>query len=262
MPLEIFFEVVDQIHGLFKQLFICTTIHQLGLGAKHLRNLGQNSSPSFRNQQVGKGTDCRIGCNTGQTIRAAAFHADDQLAAADRFAVKKLPAYSASSDKKCLSITRSHYRTLDRREILHDLDHIPQYILFNMSILLFSQPDQDKYSACIRMIDQIGKNLPGVFWSSPSGNIHTDVEKRHCFNRTLDKILCFVFYRGGNIIYTSYSRDDPKFVANPTFPSARRKPWKNAFFGRDECLYPVCYKYTSINLPVRCGYSGYGSNCP
>ena len=77
---KIVFKIINQMNCLIKQLRSFTTVHQKGLCTKHLRNLCQNRSASFGNQQIGKGSDCRIGCDSGQTVRSAALHADNQLA--------------------------------------------------------------------------------------------------------------------------------------------------------------------------------------
>ena len=83
MALEIVFEVIDQIYSLVEQFLVGTTVHQNGLCTEHLGNLGQDGGTTLGDQQIGETSYQRIRSNAGQSVPAAALHADDQFADAD-----------------------------------------------------------------------------------------------------------------------------------------------------------------------------------
>ena len=85
MAFKIIFEVIDKCYCLVKQIFSFTAVHQRYFSTKHFRNFCKNGRATHGDQLVRECTNGRIGCNTGQAVRAPAFHANDQLRSTDGF---------------------------------------------------------------------------------------------------------------------------------------------------------------------------------
>ena len=53
-------KVVDETHGFLKQLWRLASVHENGLGAKHLGHLGENGGAALRYEMVGELADERM----------------------------------------------------------------------------------------------------------------------------------------------------------------------------------------------------------
>ena len=85
---EVLFEAVDHPDGLLKDLLVLATVHQEALGTEHLGHLGQHGGAAAGAQHIAEAANRRVGGDAGQTVRAAALHADDQLTGRDRLTLK------------------------------------------------------------------------------------------------------------------------------------------------------------------------------
>ena len=85
---EILFEAVDHPDGLLKDLLVLAAVHQEALGTEHLGHLGQHGGAAAGAQHIAEAANRRVGGDAGQTVRAAALHADDKLAGRDRLTLK------------------------------------------------------------------------------------------------------------------------------------------------------------------------------
>ena len=72
--------MIDQVHGLVKQLRGGTAVHEKCLRPEHLRHFRKDGGSALAHQQIGKRAHHRVGRDTGQSVGSAALHADDQLA--------------------------------------------------------------------------------------------------------------------------------------------------------------------------------------
>lgn len=88
VTLEVVLEIVDEINGVLEYLLVLAAVHEYRLSAEHLRHFGQNSRAALGDEQVGERSDRRVSGYAGQTVRAAALHAYDQLAAAYRLSAE------------------------------------------------------------------------------------------------------------------------------------------------------------------------------
>ncbi len=77
---EVLLEVIDHRNQLAKSFFVTTVVHQQLLGAEHFRHFGQHRGAAVRNHVVRETPQHRVGGNTGQAVRAAAFQTKLQLA--------------------------------------------------------------------------------------------------------------------------------------------------------------------------------------
>ena len=85
---EVVLKAVDHLLGLDEDVVVDAAVHQEALGAEHLGHLGQDGGAAALAHHVGEASDGGVGGDAGQTIRAAALHADHQLAHGDRLALE------------------------------------------------------------------------------------------------------------------------------------------------------------------------------
>ena len=82
---EVLLEVINHGDQLAERFFIAAVVHQQLLGAEHFRHFGQHCSSAVSNHVVGETAQHRVGGNTGEAVRAAAFQTKLQLAQLTRF---------------------------------------------------------------------------------------------------------------------------------------------------------------------------------
>ena len=76
---KVLLKVIDHGNQLAKRFFVTAVVHQQLLGAEHFRHFGQHGGTAVGNHVVGKTAQHRVGGNTGQAVRAAAFQTKLQL---------------------------------------------------------------------------------------------------------------------------------------------------------------------------------------
>lgn len=84
---EIVFKIVYEVYGLMENFFVFTAVHEERFRTEHFGNLGEDGRSAFGDEKVGKNTDGGIGGDARQAVGTAAFHADNQFAAGDGFAL-------------------------------------------------------------------------------------------------------------------------------------------------------------------------------
>ncbi len=77
---EVLLKVIDHGHQLAEGFFVTAVVHQQLLGTEHFRYFSQHGGAAVGNHVVGKTPQHRVGGNTGQAVRAAAFQTKLQLA--------------------------------------------------------------------------------------------------------------------------------------------------------------------------------------
>ncbi len=84
---EIVFKIVYKVYGLMENFFVFTAVHEERFRTEHFGNLGEDGRSAFGDEKVGKNTDGGIGGDARQAVGTAAFHADNQFAAGNGFAL-------------------------------------------------------------------------------------------------------------------------------------------------------------------------------
>ena len=85
---EVILKAVDHVLGLDEHFLIDAAVHQEALGTEHLGYLGQHGGTAAGAQHIAEAADGGVGGDAGQAVRAAALHADHQLAHRDRLTLE------------------------------------------------------------------------------------------------------------------------------------------------------------------------------
>ena len=91
----------------------------------------------------------------------------------------------------------------------------PNIIFHDIDVAVFTPKPEDKNCGCIWMVDQICKNLSGMFLIIT--HLRTTIRMGKC-NDTVNVICNIIlgrFFNGlGNIVHTADGRDDPDFISH------------------------------------------------
>ena len=217
MRLKVIFKIVDQIDGPVEQSFVFTAVHQQCFRSEHFRDFGEDRCPSAGDQTVGKSTHHRICRDAGQSVGAAAFHTDDQLACRNRFPLKRSGIFGEFTDD--LQSVCNLVFTFLCDEKTDAVRIVVADVFFQfVDAAVLTAKSEHKDAACIRMVDQIGEDLTGMLLIV--SHLGAAVRMRKCgdlLHRPVDKLLCLPFDGGGNIVDASDCRNDPDAVADPDF---------------------------------------------
>ena len=211
---EILLEAVDHLDSLLKDFLVLAAIHQETLGTKHFRHLGQHGGAAAGAQHIAETANRRVGGDAGQAVRAAALHADDQLAGGDRLALE----LSGVGGKLLQNLAACYQLILD---ILtgQELDAVVVVVAQLCQKLLVGQvlAAQGEYEHCARvgMAHQRGQQLAGLRVVMTGLGAAERMGKRiQAVDAAGDEILIIAHQRLGAVVDAADGGDDPDFVAD------------------------------------------------
>ena len=212
--LKIALEVVDQAHGLSKQLFGAAAGHEDGLRAEHLRDLGQDGASAHRGQQVGEHADGGVRGDAGQAVRAAALEAHDQLVRRTGHAF--IPAHPRRQfADQTDPFSQFIFHVLADQEAdaaLVVFAHVRSDLL---NAAVFAAEAQQQHAARIRVNREIGKRLSRVLLvQSHLGAAVGMRESIHAVDAPADVILRHGGQGLRHVVHAADRRDDPQLIAD------------------------------------------------
>ena len=211
---EVLFEAVDHPDGLLKDLLVLAAVHQEALGTEHLGHLGQHSGAAAGAQHIAEAANRRVGGDAGQTVRAAALHADDQLAGRDRLTLKlrgvggQLFQDLASRDQLVLNVLAG--QELDAVMVV--VAQLGQKLLMGQ---VFAAQAQHQNRARVGVAHQRGQQLAGLcVVMAGLGAAERMGEGIQPVDAAGHKVLIVAHERLGAVVDAADSRDDPDLVAD------------------------------------------------
>ena len=153
--------MIDQVHGLFKQLRSGAAVHEKCLCPEHFRHFRKDGGSALAHQQIGKRPHHRIGRDAGQSVGSAALHADDQLGgiyllpgkcACVSCQLLKKPHGSLHLILHILALEKLHTVLVVRSDVVHEYGNVA---------VLTSQ-SQHQNASRVGMADHICQHLSGI----------------------------------------------------------------------------------------------------
>ena len=211
---EILLEAVDHLDGLLEHLLILAAVHQEALGAEHLRDLGQHGGAAAGAQHIAETADGRVGGDAGQAVRAAALHADDQLACGDRLALE-LPGVGGQLLQNLAACYQLILDILTGQEldaVVVVLAQLSQKLV--MGQVLAAQR-QHQHGTGVGVAGQRGQQLAGLcVVVAGLGAAERMGKGVQAVNAAGDEILIVAHKRLGAVVDAADRGDDPDLVAD------------------------------------------------
>ncbi len=240
VALEVFLEIIDEGHRLIEEGLIFTAVHEQGLRTEHFRYLREDGGAAHGDESVGEAADSGVCGDAGESVGAAALHADHQLAAADglplclaRVFCQLLHDFDAVCD---FIVGFLRYQETDTFRIVFT-DIVLQYV--NVAVL--TAQAQHQHAAGIGMVDEIGEDLTCMLLIVAHLGAAVRVgEGDDALHAAGNQRLASLLNGLGHIVDTAYGGDDPDLVPDADLAVLPAIALEEALFpGRERAEVPI-----------------------
>ena len=215
---KIIFEAVDHPHRLVEDFPVLAAGKQNVFRAEHLRYLCQNGAAAQCHQPVGKSSDRRIGRDAGESVGAAALHADHKFRGRDLF-----PTELSGIGSQLLQQFSTGFQLvlclLADQELDPSVIPLSQLSLELLLRQILTAQAQHQHASRIGVAYQRCQQLSGLGMVLSHLAAAEWVGKRvQSVDASGDQMLVLLHQRGCDAVDTAHGGDDPEFVAHGGTP--------------------------------------------
>ena len=211
---KILLEVIDHADRFLEDLCVLAAGKQNVLRAEHLRNFGQDRGAAERDQSVGETSHGRVCRDSGETVGAAALHADDQLGCRNRLALE-LGGILRELMDELAALLNFIFNILAGEEFHAIRVILAEPLKEEVHREVFAAECQAENAACVRMADQRGEKLSGLVEVAAQ---LAAAERMAPVIETVDgaghHILVLLHDLFCDAVHAADDRDDPDLVAD------------------------------------------------
>ena len=159
---EVVLEIVDERDGLLEQLGRLATVHEDGLGTKHLGHLGEHARAALCHEPVAELAYERIGGDAREAVAAAALETYAQLRY--RYVLSLVVLGDgielAQYLHGCLYLVALHFLRDEEPDAV--LVVVAQCLHEGIGLIVLAAQSQDEHGASIRMEHNVAQHLASV----------------------------------------------------------------------------------------------------